>query len=73
MKSVLNMFIVFIGLYIIVASGVLDFCAQKIFFRIAIGSVFFMLFLFVALVGTPFSKPFIKLRGKKNEKDKNLN
>lgn len=71
MKSVISTIVIFIGLYIIVCSGIMNFLAQKYVFYIALGSVIIMLLLAVALLGTPFSKPFIKLKRRGDDHEKN--
>ena len=43
MKSVVHTIFIFVGLYIIISSGILDFFAQKSFLIFAIASVFVML------------------------------
>ena len=43
MKSVVHTILIFIGLYIITSSGILEFFAQKNFLIFAVASVFVML------------------------------
>ena len=71
MKSVISTIVIFIGLYIIVSSGIMNFLAQKYVFYIALGSVVVMLLLAAALLGTPFSKPLIKLKRRGDNDEKN--
>ncbi len=71
MKSVISTIVIFIGLYIIVSSGMMDFLAQNYVFYIALGSVIIALLAAVALIGTPFSKPFIKIKRRGDDHDQN--
>lgn len=70
MKSVISTIVIFIGLYIIVSSGIMDLLVQKWLLYIAVGSVITILLLAVALIGTPFSKPFIKIKRRGDDHDK---
>lgn len=69
MKSVFGTIVAFIGVYIIVSSGILNFFARESVFYILLALAFLMLGLAAALLGTPFSKPLIKRRGDDNDKD----
>ena len=60
MKSVVHTILIFIGLYIITSSGILEFFAQKSFLIFAVASVFVMLAI-----------AFILLNLKKNSKGEN--
>ncbi len=71
MKSVFSTIVIFIGLYIIVCSGIMDFLAQNYVFYIALGSVIIALLAAVAFIGTPFSKPFIKIKRRGDDHDQN--
>lgn len=71
MKSVISTIVIFIGLYIIVSSGIMDLLVQKWLLYIAVGSVVAVLLLTVALIGTPFSKPFINLKRRGDDHDEN--
>lgn len=71
MKSVISTIVIFVGLYIIVSSGIMDLLAQKWLLYIAIGSVIIVLLTAVALIGTPFSKPLIKFKGRGDDHDEN--
>lgn len=71
MKSVISTIVIFIGLYIIVSSGIIDLLAQKWLLYIAVGSVIIVLLAAVALIGTPFSKPLIKFKRRGDDHDEN--
>lgn len=73
MKSVLSMIVVFIGVYIIVISGILNFFARESVFYTLLAVAFLMILLAAALLGTPFSKPLIKRRGDDDDKDTRSN
>lgn len=74
MKSVINTIVIFVGLYIIASSGIMDLLMNKYISYIACGSIVAMLLLTIAIIGTPFSKPFIKIkrRGDAHDDKNNL-
>ncbi len=69
MKSVFVTIVMFLGIAIILESGIMSFFAQKTFFYFACFSVVISLISAVAFLGTPFSKPLFKRRGEKHDKN----
>lgn len=53
MKSVIGMFIVFIGLYIVIVNDMLSFFAQKSVFVFAVSAIIVMLIIAVYVLGLP--------------------
>ena len=64
MKSVVQNILIFIGLYIILSSGIVNFFAQKSVFIFAVASVFVMLILAYVLLNLRKDK----IGGNKDEK-----
>jgi len=56
MKSVIGMFVIFMGLYIILVNDMLSFFAQKSVFIFAVGAIITMLIVALIVLGLPVSK-----------------
>lgn len=56
MKSVMGTIIIFIGLSIIIYSGILGFLAQESVFIFAVSAIVVMLIIAVVVLGSPFKK-----------------
>lgn len=68
MKSVIGMFIIFAGLYLLLSSGVMDFFAQKSVLIFSVSLAFFMLL----ITGITLAVKIKKGRGDDNDKDTRL-
>jgi drug/metabolite transporter (DMT)-like permease len=67
MKSVIGMFIIFIGLYIVVVNDMLSFFAQKSFFIFAVSAIVVMMIVAVFVLGLPK----IQLKGGRQDDENN--
>ena len=56
MKSVIGMFVIFMGLYIVLVNDMLSFFAQKSVFIFAVGAIITMLIVALIVLGLPVSK-----------------
>lgn len=70
MKSVIGMFVIFFGIYIVIANDMLSFFAQKSVFMFAVFAIIVMLIVAVFVLGLP--KIQIK-GGNQNDEDKPQN
>ena len=68
MKSVIGTIIIFIGLYILVVSGVFSFLSQDFIFPIIVGVIALLLFITVYFLGVPY----LAKKGEKHDKDTHL-
>lgn len=57
MKSVIGMFIIFIGLYIVIVNDMLSFFAQKSFFVFAVLAIVVMMVVALCVLGLPKIQP----------------
>ena len=70
MKSVIGMFVIFFGIYIVIANDMLSFFAQKSVFIFAVFAIIVMMIVAVFVLGLP--KIQIK-GGNQNDEDKPQN
>lgn len=68
MKSVITTIIMFIGLYILIVSGVFDLLSQDFIFPVVVGLIVVMFVVMLIIL----SVSRLKMKGVKDDKDKHL-
>lgn len=68
MKSVITTIIMFIGLYVVIKTGIFDLLSQDFVFPIVVGLIVAMFIVMAVILSVSNSKK----RGVKNDKDKHL-
>ena len=68
MKSVITTIIMFIGLYILIATGVFDLLSQDFVLPIIVGFIVALFIVAIVILGVPN----LNKKGVKNDKDKHL-